>query len=225
MRGGIGQDPRAKGLPRVAEMVAVVEACPAPLVVTSQRADAHQVRKAIDVKQGHRHRIGERVRPRLVPPVVEREGPRGIGSMQLFIAHDPDEHYFAVRAEERLHPQYVRLAAFDLITNNADRKGGHMLLDGGGHVWAIDNALTFHRIEKLRTVIWDFSGERVPDPLLADIERVMRCVSDEAPESQAFRALITSAEVDAFVRRCATLLAEPVLPEMYAWRCVPWPLV
>lgn len=161
----------------------------------------------------------------IVPPVVEREGPHGIGSMQLFIAHDPDDHYFAVRAEERLHPQYVRLAAFDLIANNADRKGGHMLLDGGGHIWAIDNALTFHRIDKLRTVIWDFAGERVPDALLADIERVMRCVSDEAPESDAFRALIASAEVDAFVRRCAALLAEPVLPEMYPWRCVPWPLV
>ena len=161
----------------------------------------------------------------VVPPVVEREGPRGVGSMQLFIEHDPDQHYFAMRGDPQLHPQYIRLAAFDLIANNADRKGGHMLLDRSGHVWAIDNALTFHRIDKLRTVIWDFWGETVPDALLADVERVMRCVSDEAPESDAFRAMISTGEVDTFVRRCAALLAEPVLPEMYPWRCVPWPLV
>jgi uncharacterized repeat protein (TIGR03843 family) len=161
----------------------------------------------------------------IVPPVVEREGPRGIGSMQLFIEHDPAAHYFAKRSDETLHPQYVRLAAFDLITNNADRKGGHVLLDRSGHIWGIDNALCFHRIDKLRTVIWDFAGEMVPDPLLADIARVMECVTAEAPETAGFRAMITAGEVDTFVRRCAAMLADPVLPEMYPWRCVPWPLV
>ncbi|RLT27781.1 MAG: SCO1664 family protein [Chloroflexi bacterium] len=161
----------------------------------------------------------------LVPPVVEREGPRGIGSMQLFIPHDPDAHYFALRGEPALHPQYIRLAAFDLITNNADRKGGHMLLDATGNVWAIDNALCFHRIDKLRTVVWDFAGETVPDSVLTDIERVMHCVTNEDEASEAFRAHIHPGEVDTFVRRCAALLADPVLPEMYPWRCVPWPLV
>jgi hypothetical protein len=161
----------------------------------------------------------------IVPPVVERDGPRGVGSMQLFIDHDPDEHYFAMRGDPGLQAQYVRMAAFDLIANNADRKGGHLLVDHSGHVWGIDNALCFHRIDKLRTVIWDFAGEVVPYPLLADIERVMRCVTEEAPESAGFRAMIAAPEVDAFVRRCAAMLADPVLPEMYPWRCVPWPLV
>ena len=161
----------------------------------------------------------------IVPPMVEREGPRGVGSMQLFIDHDPNAHYFALRGDKQYQQQYIRLAAFDLIANNADRKGGHMLLDARGHIWAIDNALCFHRIDKLRTVIWDFAGETVPAALLADIDRVRNCVISEEPASAALRALLAAPEAAAFIKRCDGLLSSPVLPEMYPWRCVPWPLV
>jgi uncharacterized repeat protein (TIGR03843 family) len=161
----------------------------------------------------------------MVPPVVERDGPRGIGSMQLFIEHNPEEHYFRLRGEDAYRDQFVRLATFDLIANNADRKGGHMLLDPRGRIWAIDNALSFHRIDKLRTVIWDFAGTVVPERLLADIERVCGCVEAEEAASAPLRDLLHPAEVGAFVKRCAAMLSHPVLPEMYPWRCVPWPLV
>ena len=59
------------------------------------------------------------------------------------------------------------MAVFDLLTNNADRKGGHCLLDVRGHVWGIDHGLTFHHVPKLRTVIWDYCGEPIPRDLLA----------------------------------------------------------
>ena len=161
----------------------------------------------------------------IVPPVVEREGPRGIGSMQLFIEHDPTQHYFRLRGEDSYRDQFVRIATFDLVANNADRKGGHLLLDPRGHIWGIDNALSFHRIDKLRTVVWDFAGTMVSDALMADIERVQGCIEAEDEGSDALRALLHPAEVSALLKRCAAVLSHPVLPEMYPWRCVPWPLV
>jgi hypothetical protein len=161
----------------------------------------------------------------MVPPMVEREGPRGIGSMQLYIEHDPARHYFALRGEKVYRDQLVRLATFDLVANNADRKGGHILLDAQDRLWGIDNALCFHRVDKLRTVIWDFAGTTVPDALLADIERVSARLAAADPSTAPLRALLHPAEVAALLRRSAALLAHPVLPEMYPWRCVPWPLI
>ncbi len=162
---------------------------------------------------------------RLVPPTVERDGPQGIGSMQLFIAHDPQQHYFALRHDPALHEQLIRLAVFDLVVNNADRKGGHVLLDALGHVWGIDNALCFHHVDKLRTVIWDFAGVELPEAVRADLERMRRCLAGRDESTRAVRDWIDEDEVDAVVRRCEALLSHPVLPEMYPWRCVPWPLL
>ncbi|HRC63354.1 MAG TPA: SCO1664 family protein [Dehalococcoidia bacterium] len=162
---------------------------------------------------------------RLVPPTVERDGPQGIGSMQLFIAHDPQQHYFELRKDVAYHEQLIRLAVFDLVMNNADRKGGHVLLDALGHVWGIDNALCFHHVDKLRTVIWDFAGVEVSEAVRADLGRMRDCLEARDGSTKALRDWIAEAEVDAIVRRCDALLGHPVLPEMYPWRCVPWPLL
>ena len=161
----------------------------------------------------------------MVPPTVEREGPEGLGSMQLFIEHDPAEHFFELRGREDLREQFVRMAAFDLVANNADRKGGHVLLDARGRVWGIDQALCFNQYEKLRTVIWDFAGEELPERWCADLARAHDAMSDRDASSEPLRACLTDAEVDAFVERTAQLVANPVLPEMYPWRCVPWPMI
>lgn len=161
----------------------------------------------------------------IIPPTVARNGPHGEGSMQLFIEHDPAEHYFVLRADSARQDQLMRFAAFDLMANNADRKGGHVLRDPEDRLWGIDNGLCFHRQQKVRTVIWDFSGEQLPGRWVADIERVHNClvVADEATE--ALRACLAEPEVDALTRRCAALAADPVLPEMFAYRCVPWPMI
>lgn len=161
----------------------------------------------------------------IVPPTVEREGPEGTGSMQLFIEHDPAEHYFELRDRDDLHEQMMRFATFDLVANNADRKGGHLLLDAEDRLWGIDNALCFHRQEKLRTVIWDFAGNELPEHWRADLRRVQTCLRDRDESAEPLRALLTDAEVDAIVGRAEKLLAHPVLPEMYPWRCVPWPMI
>ena len=161
----------------------------------------------------------------LVPPTVEREGPEGAGSMQLFIPHDPAEHYFEVRERPALHEQMMRFAAFDLVANNADRKGGHLLLDGGGRLWGIDNALCFHRHEKLRTVVWDFAGAQLGEQWQLDLQRVHDCLRVGEASTTALLAHLGPGELDALLDRTAKLLALPVLPEMYPWRCVPWPMV
>ena len=124
----------------------------------------------------------------LVPPTVfRRKAPLGRGSLQYYVNHDPQNHYFnfseAVR--QRLRP----FALFDLLVNNADRKGGHLLLDADGDLWGIDHGVCFHVEDKLRTVIWDFAGEPLPEDLMADVTRV----ADELaqPASTGRTAMLT----------------------------------
>ncbi len=161
----------------------------------------------------------------IVPPTVERDGPEGVGSMQLFIEHDPSEHYFNFRENEQLEQQFVQIAAFDLLANNADRKGGAMLLAAGGRLWCIDNGLCFHRYRKLRTVVWDFVGEQLPPEQVADIERVRECIVSGDESAGALRRCLSEREHEALIERCEELVANPVLPEMFPYRCVPWPLI
>ena len=161
----------------------------------------------------------------IIPPTVERDGPQGTGSMQLFIEHDPSEHYFGFREDESLREQLVRFAAFDLMANNADRKGGHLLRDPKGRLWGIDNGLCFNRYQKVRTVIWDFSDTTLPEEWVADIGRVRGCLDAADESSASLRACLSPAEVAALVQRCAGLAEAPLLPEMFAYRCVPWPLI
>ena len=161
----------------------------------------------------------------LIPPTVERDGEHGIGSMQLFIEHDPAEHYFAIRERDDFDGQLVRMAAFDLITNNADRKGGHILVGDAEHIWGIDNGLCFNSVEKLRTVVWDYAGTELPEAWRDDIQCLRDRVQDADEESAALRSRLGESELAAFVTRCDALLSHPVLPEMYPWRCVPWPIL
>jgi uncharacterized repeat protein (TIGR03843 family) len=106
----------------------------------------------------------------LVPYTIFREdGPYGPGSLQQFIEYNPNYHYFNFKPadKEKLRP----VALFDLITNNADRKGSHVFFEKGSrHLYAIDHGLCFNVEEKLRTVIWDFAGEPVPSEYLAGIQ-------------------------------------------------------
>ena len=104
----------------------------------------------------------------LVPDTVLRDGPFGLGMVQRYVEHDPDRHYFAI-LEEQGDP-LRRMAAFDIVVNNADRKGGHCLEAAeDGRVLGIDHGLCFHAQWKLRTVIWDFGGEPLPADVVTDL--------------------------------------------------------
>jgi len=112
----------------------------------------------------------------LVPPTVYREkGPLGSGSLQLYIEHDPEYHYFNFTEQDRQRLRPVVL--FDLLINNADRKGSHILKDNEERLWLIDHGVCFHVEDKLRTVVWDFVGETVPDALCANISHLAEASS------------------------------------------------
>lgn len=105
----------------------------------------------------------------LVPPTVLRsDGPAGGGSLQYFVDVDPERHYFTFSPQER---QLLAPAAlFDVLINNADRKGGHVLLGPHNQVWLIDHGVCFHEEYKLRTVIWDLAGRPIAPELLRDLK-------------------------------------------------------
>ena len=105
-----------------------------------------------------------------VPPTVLRDGPYGPGSVQLFVPFDPQHHFFTLEMDHA--DVFRRVALFDIAANNADRKGGHCLLDADGNVWLIDHGVCFAVEPKLRTVIWTFVGEPLPDDAVADLARV-----------------------------------------------------
>jgi hypothetical protein len=160
----------------------------------------------------------------LVPPTVLRDGPHGWGSVQLFVEHDPNEHYFTFQGEH--HNQLQRIVLFDLLVNNADRKGGHVLLDTKGRVWSIDHGICFHNDYKLRTVIWDFAGESIPSHLVDDLQSLERQLNDgDGAHVVKLKQLLTEREMNALQRRLARLLKRPIFPEPGPGRHYPWPPV
>lgn len=161
----------------------------------------------------------------MVPPTLLRAGTRGIGSVQLFIDHDPEEHYFTFDKPELL-PQLERMAVFDAITNNTDRKGGHCLVDKDGQLWGIDHGLTFNASEKLRTVIWDFAGMPIPPAILADVRVLCGRLGDEDDAySRGMTELLSPIEMRMLEYRVDGLLNEPRFPQPGAGRNRPWPAV
>lgn len=157
----------------------------------------------------------------IVPTTIVRDdGPLGIGSLQVFIEHDPTEHYFTLYGQyDELHDQLRRIALFDLVINNADRKAGHVLCDADQRLWAIDHGLCFAEALKLRTVIWEFAGERIDDDLVEDIV----VLADNIP--QELVAQLAPAEAAALQDRTEELLMVPQYPHDTTGRRFPWPLV
>ena len=157
-----------------------------------------------------------------VPPTVIRDGPYGKGSMQLYVEHDYQEHYFTLR--EKFSTDFKRICLFDWIANNADRKAGACLLGVGGHIWGIDHGLTFHEMPKLRTVIWEFADQLIPTPLLEDLEKLRdRLVSADNLLS-TLTELLSFGETEALVGRLNLILEQATFPapptNRRGW---PWP--
>jgi len=157
-----------------------------------------------------------------VPPTVLRDGPQGPGSVQRFVDFDPQHHYFTMR-EERLD-DFRRIALFDVIANNADRKSGHCLLAEDGEIFVVDHGVCFSTEPKLRTVIWDFVDEPIPADLLEDL-RALKARLAAGDVRERLRELLSPAEVAATERRLADLLDLGRFPEPGPGRPYPWPIV
>jgi Phosphatidylinositol 3- and 4-kinase len=159
----------------------------------------------------------------IVPATVLRDGPLGPGALQLFVDHDPEEHYFDLLTD---HADRLReFAVYDVVVNNADRKAGHCLRRrADGVIVGIDHGLTFHAAWKLRTVIWDFAGERVPGGSADDLCRMADALDGVLGARLA--ELLSPAEVDAIQQRTRALVRTGRLPEPDGgYHSMPWPLV
>jgi uncharacterized repeat protein (TIGR03843 family) len=182
----------------------------------------------------------------LVPLTFRRDGPHGLGMVQLWQEPDPVQEAVTLVRDMRVPEGYLyvfeglddrdqvvslvhedtaalrRMAVFDAVVNNADRKGGHVLAMSDGHRYGVDHGLTFHVEHKLRTVLWGWAG----DPL-SDEDRV--CLEElsgrlEGDLGECLLELITPHEVEATRRRVKRLLRVGTLPEPgQGWRAIPWP--
>ena len=158
----------------------------------------------------------------LVPPTVLREdAPLGPGSLQFFIHHDPERHFFAL-VEERID-DFTVFAAFDAVINNADRKGGHVLEAKDGRLWAVDHGLSFHVEPKLRTVIWEFAEQPFEDGLRDILKRTEEQL--EGALGERLTKILSLEESAATLARVKRLRAAGHFPTPETDRPLPWPLV
>jgi uncharacterized repeat protein (TIGR03843 family) len=166
------------------------------------------------------YRLSEALGWGLVPLTVARDGPHGEGSLQVFVNADFEQHYFTLREDPAHHDRLQRICVFDLVANNADRKSGHCLLGPDGAVYAIDNGLCFHPDPKLRTVIWDFGGQPIPDEILAGVSHLL---DGRLPKPVA--EFLIPAERHALRARARALVDAGRFPEDSTGYRYPWPLV
>jgi uncharacterized repeat protein (TIGR03843 family) len=155
-----------------------------------------------------------------IPPVVVRDGPHGIGTVQLFVDVDERQQYYEFQ-EYHAH-ELKRIAIFDFITNNADRKAGHCLLGANNLVWAIDHGICFNHVPKLRTVIWDFAGQPIPDDICQDLAELATNSARFNPLISQLREWLDRHEVELFLERLEYVLQHPQFPGMNSRRQIPW---
>lgn len=154
----------------------------------------------------------------IVPPTVVREGPHGVGTLQLYIEpateREDDYEFWGRRCIE-----IERLVLFDHITNNADRKLSHCLVSTNGKIWGIDHGLTFNVDPKLKTVLWQYVGLSIDETLLADLNRLRAA---ETMVRQELAPNLTSAELDALYTRIGKVLETRRFPKLRPGRNIPY---
>ena len=176
--------------------------------------------------------VSETLGWRIVPPTVLRDAQHGLGTVQLFIDHDPARHYFTIEGDETLRPQLQKIALLDILINNADRKAGHVLIqesdapDESVKLWGIDHGICFHVDPKLRTVIWEFGGTPIPGDLKEDMRALQAKLNSEADDMPVSLAkLLSPTEIEALRRRLNRLIDRANFPQPGAGRHYPWPPV
>ena len=157
----------------------------------------------------------------IVPPSILRDGPFGVGMLQAFVDADASVDVVAMVLED--DPRLRRMAVFDAVANNTDRKGGHILpLDGGRRILGVDHGVCFSPVPKLRTVLWGWRGEPFDPDELAGLRRIREALDGDLGEG--LRELLSRLEVRATIRRADELLASGRFPfPSPTWPSIPWP--
>jgi uncharacterized repeat protein (TIGR03843 family) len=156
--------------------------------------------------------------------VYRAKAPIGPGSVQYFIEHDAEYHYFNFTEE---HRQLLRpVVLFDLLINNADRKGSHVIVGENDHIWLIDHGICFHVEDKLRTVIWDFVGEAIPPELCAGVATFRQKLEPDSELAATLSPYLNSAEIQALAERAGELVSTQRFPPPNPYRRpYPWPQI
>ncbi len=170
----------------------------------------------------------------LIPPTVLRNGPNGVGSVQLFVEqHDPERHYFTIEGSPQFRDSLQKLTLFDIIINNADRKAGHVLVEeihgdnpDNERVWGIDHGICFHSQFKLRSVIWEFAGQPIPKQLMSDLTEFQNKLTTNSENfRQTLSELINNEELVAVQKRLSHLINDGTFRQPGPGRHYPWPPV
>ncbi|HEY3118836.1 MAG TPA: SCO1664 family protein [Chloroflexota bacterium] len=167
------------------------------------------------------YRAGEALGWSFVPPTVVREGPYGVGSVQLMVEARPFSSIQDLQALEEL--DLARIAAFDIVTNNADRKGGHILQDPAGKLWSIDHGLCFNVVPKIRTVLLHYCGQAVPTPVLDELRAFRTDSSRVAALERELASSVADDEITAMWQRLDWVLGQGTYPVLDPYHSVPWP--
>jgi uncharacterized repeat protein (TIGR03843 family) len=153
----------------------------------------------------------------IVPFTTLRDdGPHGAGSLQQFIEYDPEYHYFNFTEADK---QFIKpVVLFDLLCNNADRKGSHVFFEDKTHkLYAIDHGICFHEDDKLRTVLWDFSGQKIPADLLSRLSLSQSLLTE-------LEHYLSPRELSALCTRAESIIKRGVFPRQPRdRRAMPWP--
>ena len=184
----------------------------------------------------------------VVPPTVLREGPAGHGMVQLWCEPDPtlepvdilpegagaqgflhvldavdgDDHPVQLVHEDS--EPLRRMAIFDVVVNNTDRKGGHVLAMTDGRRYGVDHGICFHTDDKLRTVLWGWAGEPLTDDETATLEKLVDALDYDGELETTLSALLTAQEISRTRRRCRRMLEQGMLPiPSGGWPSIPWP--
>ncbi|MFF5259582.1 SCO1664 family protein [Actinomadura viridis] len=165
--------------------------------------------------------VSEAMGLHVVPPTVHRDGPYGPGMVQLWVEPDPDIDLVELSRSE--DEAIRRMAVFDAVINNADRKIGHLLPPGDGHVYGCDHGVCFSVEYKLRTVLWQWRGRELTEEAVEALGRVDAGLRGGAL-GERLGELLTAEEVEATRRRVELMLKHrihPYPPE--DWPAIPWP--
>jgi uncharacterized repeat protein (TIGR03843 family) len=178
----------------------------------------------------------------IVPETTIAEGPYGVGSFQNWIDAEPttvdifppntvpenwltiitgiDEEGHQVTLAHEDSPRLLQIAIFDALVNNADRKAGHLLTDKSGKTFGIDHGVTFNEEDKLRTVLWGWIGQTLPEEYVVDLEKLKSQITNSELDE-----LLDQSEIAALQDRIDVLIAENVMPSPSPhWPAVPWPV-
>ena len=158
-----------------------------------------------------------------LPPLVNRDGPFGFGSFQMFIDHDPKYNYFNLF--DGFQKQLKEVIFFDHIILNTDRKAGSIILDDKKQIWAIDQALTFNPYTRIRTVMFEFNNMKIDDFLLSQVEKLLRIFERKEELFKILIELLSQEEIESLIARIKKLLKDRRLPELDPYINVPYPLV